>query len=42
LDGENGHIGFVTVADLPYQDLAAAAHEANLAVLEQLRCIGAQ
>jgi hypothetical protein len=42
LDGENGHIGFVTVADLPYQDLAAAAREANLAVLERLRRIGAQ
>ena len=41
-DGENGHIGFVTVADLPYQDLAAAAHEANLAVLRQLRRIGSQ
>ena len=41
LDGENAHIGFVTVADLPYQDLAAAARDANLAVLDQLHRIGA-
>ena len=37
LDGENGHIGFVTVADLPYDGLAAAAREANLAVLRKLQ-----
>jgi len=37
LDGENGHIGFVTVADLPYDGLAAAAREANLAVLHDLQ-----
>jgi hypothetical protein len=37
LDGENGHIGFVTVADLPYEGLAAAARQANLAVLRELR-----
>jgi hypothetical protein len=41
LDGENAHIGFVTVADLPYRDLAAAARDANLAVLDQLHRIGA-
>jgi hypothetical protein len=37
LDGENGHVGFVTVADLPHQGLVAAAREANLQVLRQLR-----
>jgi hypothetical protein len=36
LDGENAHIGFVTVADLPYADLAAAARNANLSVLREL------
>jgi hypothetical protein len=36
LDGENGHIGFVTVTDLPYEDLVAAAREANLTVLRGL------
>jgi Beta-galactosidase len=36
-DGENAHIGFVTVADLPYHDLASAARDANLAVLRQLQ-----
>lgn len=36
LDGENAHIGFVTVADLPYQDLVTAARAANLTVLQQL------
>jgi hypothetical protein len=36
LDGENAHIGFVTVADLPYVDLAAAARGANLSVLREL------
>jgi hypothetical protein len=37
LGGENAHIGFVTVADLPYARLAAAARDANLAVLRSLR-----
>jgi hypothetical protein len=37
LDGENGHVGFVTVADLPYQDLVAAAREANEAVMRELQ-----
>jgi hypothetical protein len=37
LDGENAHVGFITVTDLPYVDLAAAARDANLAVLEGLR-----
>jgi hypothetical protein len=37
LDGENAHIGFVTVADLPYVDLAAAARDANLSVLRELQ-----
>ena len=36
LDGENAHIGFVTVADLPYDDLVSAAREANLGVLRRL------
>jgi hypothetical protein len=36
LDGENGHVGFVSVADVPYHDLAAAAHDANLALLRAL------
>jgi hypothetical protein len=36
LDGENGHVGFVSVADVPYRDLAAAAREANLALLRAL------
>ena len=36
LDGENAHVGFVTVADLPYTELVAAAREANLSVLRAL------
>lgn len=36
-DGENGHVGFVTVADLLYKDLVAAAQEANEAVLRELQ-----
>jgi hypothetical protein len=36
LDGENAHVGFVTVADLPYVDLVAAARDANLSVLREL------
>jgi len=39
LDGENGQVGFVTVADLPYMDLAAAARDANLSVLRELHRI---
>jgi hypothetical protein len=27
LDGENGHVGFISVADIPYQDLVTAAPE---------------
>ena len=37
LDGENAHIGFVTVADLPYENLIGAAMDANLSVLRQLQ-----
>jgi len=36
LDGENGHVGFVTVADLPYEEFVAAARGANLSVLREL------
>lgn len=36
LDGENGHIGFVSVADVPYQGLVAAAMTANARVLRRL------
>jgi hypothetical protein len=36
LDGENAHIGFVTVADLPYEDLVAAARSVNASVLCEL------
>ena len=39
LDGENAHIGFVTVADLPYADFAVAARNANLSVLRALHRI---
>ena len=39
LDGENAHVGFVTVADLPYAGLAAAARDANLSVLRELQLI---
>jgi hypothetical protein len=42
LDGENAHVGFVTVADLPYQDLVAAARTANLAILHDLQRVGSQ
>jgi hypothetical protein len=34
LDGENAHVGFVTIADLPYDGLAAAARDANQAVFD--------
>jgi hypothetical protein len=37
LDGENAHIGFVTVADLPYKDLVAAARDVNALVLRALQ-----
>jgi hypothetical protein len=37
LDGENGHIGFVSVADLPYEALVAAARDVNAAVLRNLQ-----
>jgi hypothetical protein len=37
LDGENGHIGFVSVADVPYRGLVAAAREANAATLRRLQ-----
>ena len=37
LDGENGHIGFVSVADLPYQELVAAARDANETILRRLQ-----
>jgi hypothetical protein len=42
LDGENAHIGFVTVADLPYKELVDAARTANLAILRDLQRIGSQ
>jgi hypothetical protein len=37
LDVENAHIGFVTVADLPYKDLVAAARSVNTSVLRELQ-----
>ncbi|HXO89802.1 MAG TPA: hypothetical protein VN849_03355, partial [Stellaceae bacterium] len=37
LDGENGHMGFVSVTDRPYEGLVSAAHEANLALLKSLQ-----
>ncbi len=37
LDGENGHVGFVSVADVPYRGLAAAARAANLSLLKALQ-----
>jgi len=40
LDGENGHVGFISVADIPYQDLVTAAREANLEVLRRLQGAG--
>jgi hypothetical protein len=39
---ENGHIGFVTVADLPHGDLVDAARMANLAILHNLQRVGSQ
>jgi len=37
LDGENGHMGFVSVADVPYAGLVSAARDANLALLKSLQ-----
>jgi hypothetical protein len=37
LDGENGHIGFVSVADAPYRGFVAAVRKANLALLGAVR-----
>ena len=37
LDGENGHMGYVSVADVPYAGLVSAAREANLTLLKSLR-----
>ena len=37
LDGENGHIGFVSVTDTPYAGLVSAARAANLALLKSLQ-----
>jgi len=37
LDGENGHMGFVSVTDRPYEGLVSAAREANLALLKSLQ-----
>jgi hypothetical protein len=37
LDGENGHMGFVSVADVPYGGLVSAAREANLNLLKSLQ-----
>jgi hypothetical protein len=37
LDGENGHMGFVSVADIPYAGLVTAARAANLTLLKSLR-----
>ena len=37
LDGENGHMGFVSVADTPYAGLVSAARAANLALLKSLQ-----
>jgi Beta-galactosidase len=37
LDGENGHVGFVSVADLPYNNVVAVARDANRAVLRDLQ-----
>lgn len=39
LDGKNAHIGFVTVADVPYKDLVATARRANEAVLRDLQSL---
>jgi hypothetical protein len=40
LDGENAHIGFITVADLPYTEFVSAAREANMSALRELERSG--
>jgi len=35
LEGENTHLGFVTIADLPYEGFVFAARNANFAILVQ-------
>ena len=42
LDGENAHIGFVTVADVAYEGLVEAARTANLAILRDLQRVRSQ
>ena len=37
LDGENAHIGFITVADVPYKEFVAAVRIANTGVLRDLQ-----
>ena len=37
LDGENGNMGFVSVADVPYRGLVSAARDANLALLKSMQ-----
>ena len=37
LDGENGHMGFVSVTDTPYAGLVSAARAANLGLLKSLQ-----
>ena len=37
LDGENGHMGFVSVTDTPYPGLVSASRAANLALLKSLQ-----
>jgi hypothetical protein len=37
LDGENGHMGFVSVTDIPYAGLTSAARATNLALLKSLQ-----
>ena len=37
LDGENGHVGFISVADVPYRGFVAAVREANLSLLSALK-----
>jgi hypothetical protein len=34
VDGENGHIGFVTVADIPYYGFVSAVRKVNLSLLQ--------
>jgi len=35
-DGENGHVGLVTVADVPYHPFVDTVRAANLKLLEKL------